>query len=197
MDEHLAQSDEEVAVLVQKGDKEQFALLMSRYEEKLFRYGRRFLSRPEHIEDIVQDVFMNTYKNIQSFDSTQKFSSWIYRIAHNAFVNELKRNSRNPLSFFDFDLDTLTSHPALNTGHEDPTILEAEQKEMKIMVDRGLEKLPSKYKEIIILHYLEDLSYKEISEILQIPIGTVGIRLKRAKDGLKDAYKKLHLTYEQ
>ncbi len=83
-------SDEELARAVQKGDKERFGVLMERYEKKLFRYGRRFLSQKENVEDAVQEVFIKTYQAIQSFDPEQRFSPWIYRIAHNMFVNALK-----------------------------------------------------------------------------------------------------------
>lgn len=186
-------TDEQVALLIQQGDKEKFSLLMKRYETKIFRYGRKFLSNKENIEDIVQDVFMNTFQNIQSFDPSMRFSSWIYRIAHNAFVNSLKKNSRNPLTLFDFDFDTLLGHPI----HENPILMEQEQKEMKQMVDVGLHELPSKYKEVIILYYLEEFSYKEISDILKIPMSTVGVRIKRGKDALKAVYEKLHIHYEQ
>ncbi len=82
-------SDEQLAVLVQNGDKEKFGVLMERYQGKLFRYGKKFLSNEDNIEDVVQDVFIKTYQNIQSFDSTQRFSPWIYRIAHNTYVNAL------------------------------------------------------------------------------------------------------------
>ncbi|MCK9344896.1 MAG: RNA polymerase sigma factor [Candidatus Pacebacteria bacterium] len=183
-------TDEEIVLLVQRGDTEQFGELVERYEEKLLRYGRKFLSRREDIQDIVQDIFISTYQNIQNFDTLQRFSPWIYRIAHNAFVNRLKKNSYNPLILVDFD--TLVSHPV----YEDPAPLEREQKEMRVMIDRGLEELAPKYREILILHYLEDMSYKEISDILQIPGGTVGIRLKRAKEALKKVYETMNLHHE-
>ena len=89
MEEMKNTTDEELALLVQKGDKEKFGLLMKRYDPKLSRYGRKFLSRKENIDDIVQDIFISTFQNIQGFDVSLKFSSWIYRIAHNAFVNAL------------------------------------------------------------------------------------------------------------
>lgn len=183
-------TDEALVALVQAGDANQFGVLVGRYEDKLMRYGRKFLSRHEDIQDIVQDVFMSAYQNIQNFDTAQRFSPWIYRIAHNAFVNRLKKNSYNPLILIDFD--TMISHPA----YEDPAPLEREQKEMRVMIDKGLDALQPKYREVIILHFLEEMSYKEISDILQIPSGTVGIRLKRAKDALKKIYEKTNTTYE-
>jgi len=188
---HADLTDEQLAILVQQGDKEKFGLLMARYESKLFRYGRKFLSNQDNIEDVVQEVFIKTYQNMKSFDAAQRFSPWIYRIAHNTFVNALRKTSRGPLYFFDFD--TIISHPI----YEDPAVFEREQVEMKKMIDRGLEKLSSNYREILILYYLEEQSYKEIADILHVPIGTVGIRLKRAKDALKKVYQKLGLTHEQ
>jgi RNA polymerase sigma-70 factor (ECF subfamily) len=184
-------NDEELVALVKQGDKEKFGILMERYEAKLFRYARRFLSNQDHIEDVVQEAFVRAYENVQSFDTDQKFSPWIYRIAHNVFVNALKKKSRSPLIFFDFD--TLISHPI----YEDPSMLERELKEVRAMLDKGLDSLNPNQKEIIILHFLEDLSYKEIAEVLHVPIGTVGVRLKRAKDALRKEYEKLDTHNEQ
>lgn len=183
-------SDEELVVLVQHGDKEHFGELMDRYEKKLLRYGRKFLSNRDDIEDVVQDVFIKAYQSLQSFDVSLKFSSWIYRIAHNTFVNALRKKSRTPLLQF-LDFDTLIAHPV----YEDPTNFEKEQKEIKIMLEKGLEELSPHYKEILILYFLEELSYKEIADVLRIPIGTVGIRIKRAKESLKKVYETLGLHY--
>ena len=180
-------TDEELAALVQKGEKESFGLLVERFESKLLRYGSKFLARTEDVEDIVQDVFINAYRNIQSFNTSQKFSPWIYRIAHNAFVNALKKNSKNPLLLFDFD--TFVSHVA----YEDPVVAEREQKEMKKMIDNGMDKLPAKSREILTLYYLDEMSYKEIADILEVPTGTVGIRLSRAKNSLREIYKKMNI----
>ena len=184
------QSDEQVAERVQQGDAEIFGVLVERYEPKLLRYGRKFLSTHEDIEDIVQDIFLSAYQNMQSFDASQRFSPWIYRIAHNAFVNGLRKKSRNPLVFIDFD--TLVSHPV----YEDPADAERDQREMKVMIDKGLEKIPDKYREVLILFYLEEVPYKEIAEILQVPQNTVGVRLRRGKEALKKIYVDMNMTYE-
>ena len=94
LDEEL--SDEQIAQRVKDGDNEAFGLFVERYEKKLTRYGGKFLSRTEDIQDVVQDVFIKAYQNMQSFDASLRFSPWIYRIAHNTFVNELRKNSRRP-----------------------------------------------------------------------------------------------------
>lgn len=180
-------SDEELAKKVQSGEDNYFGVLMERYQAKIFRYGRKFLSNEENIEDVVQDVFIKTYENIKSFDTAQRFSPWIYRIAHNTYINALKKHSRGPVYMFDFD--TLISHTVI----DNPIEKEQEQKEMKKIVDRGLSELEPKYREIVVLYYLEDLSYREIADVLQIPIGTVGIRIMRAKEMLREIYKKLDI----
>ena len=128
---------------------------------------------------------MKAYQNIQSFDTAQRFSPWIYRIAHNAFVNEMRKTARSPLHLFDFD--TLVSHPV----YEDYTEKEREDAETKKMVGACLNKLASKYREVIILHYYEELGYKEIADVLQIPAGTVGVRLRRARESMKKMYESL------
>jgi RNA polymerase sigma-70 factor (ECF subfamily) len=179
---HTALTDEEIAARVQGNEPELFGILMERYEPKLSRYGRKFLSNPDNIEDIVQDVFISAFQNIQSFDVSRRFSPWIYRIAHNAYVNALKKNSRMPVTLFDFD--ALVSH----TVYEDPTELEREQKEIKEMIEASLENVSPKYKEVLLLRYYEDMDYKAIADVLEVPIGTVSIRLKRAREALKKAW---------
>jgi RNA polymerase sigma-70 factor, ECF subfamily len=172
-------SDEHIAERVQKGDSAAFGELVSRYEEKLFRYGRRFLARGEDIEDVVQDVFLKAYVNIQSYNATYRFSPWMYRIAHNTFVNVLRKNAHRSFTFIDFD----TFVSPLSWSEEKET--ESELRELRAALEEGLSKIDSKYREVLILHYFEELSYDEIAEILQIPKGTVGVRLRRGREALR------------
>ena len=175
-------TDEEIIKLVQQGKVEPFELIVKRYQNKLIRYGRKFLNKREDIEEIVQEIFIKVYVNIKSFNTSKKFSSWIYRIAHNEFVNNLKK--KRPLYFFDLDvfIPNLISKENLEE--------DVNKKEICEMINKYLEKLGLKYKEVLILYYFEDLSYKEISDILHVPISTVGVRIKRAKKIIKDLYGK-------
>lgn len=175
-------SDEEIVGSVQAGDAEQFGELISRYEAKLKRYARKFLARQEDIDDLVQDVFIKTYTNILSFNREQKFSPWIYRIAHNTFVNELKRKERSGFGLFDADT-ILPFVPAKETADAETLVAE-----IVSQMDGLVEQLTVKYREVIVLHYFESLSYQEISEVLKIPVTTVGVRMTRARAKLKDFY---------
>jgi len=184
MKQKLEQSDEEITVLVQGGDVDLFGILIQRYKEKMMRYARKFLSDSEDISDIIQEVFIKAYTNIQSFDTKRKFSSWLYRIAHNEFVNALKKKKKNNLSLF--DLDTFLPH-----GLQDNSFTQnIDHQDTKKIIDKCLSRLDPKYREPIILYYLEGLPYKEIAEVMRIPISTVGIRIKRAKEIMKSIFKK-------
>jgi RNA polymerase sigma-70 factor (ECF subfamily) len=190
MEQKPRQSDEEIAALIQAGNINLFGVLILRYKEKIRRYARKFLSNNEDVNDVLQDIFIKTYTNIQDFDTKRKFSSWLYRIAHNELVNKLKKKKRRILPLF--DLDTFLPYSL----HNDTLRQNINRRDMKKMIDKCLDKLEPKYREPIILYYLEELSYKEIADIVQIPISTVGIRIKRAKAIMKSILKKLEYSYE-
>jgi RNA polymerase sigma-70 factor (ECF subfamily) len=173
-------TDEDIAMAVQNGDVESFALLVDRYDAKLSRYARKFLFGTEDVKDLVQDVFVKAYVNIKSFDARQRFSPWVYRIAHNEFLNALKKKEKSPLLVFDFDLIFPHLVAVEKADHD------ANTREIREMLDHSLDKLDVKYREPLILYYFEELSYQEIADILRIPVATVGVRLKRGRDMLKD-----------
>ena len=178
------QTDEELARKVQTGDSLSFGVLMQRYEARLIRYGRRYLARNEDIEDVSQNVFLKTYENIQSYDVSYRFSPWIYRIAHNAFVNVLRKQKHRTFEFFDFD--TLVSPLSFTQPKE----TEAESSKLQTVIEEHLSELSPKYREVIVLHYFEELSYEEIADVLHIPLGTVGVRLSRARTLLRQTLSK-------
>lgn len=172
----MSETDEELALLVQQGKTERFGDLVERYEAKLLRYARKFLLDPDDAQDIVQDIFIKAYENLQSFDASRRFSPWIYRIAHNEFVNALKKRESRRTTFA-IDFDTLFPHlQAPDTS--DSVALERDSRET---IEKYLDKLDAKYREPLILYYLESMDYREIADILRIPVSTVGVRLARAR----------------
>jgi len=182
-------TDEQIVSLVQKGEVEPFGLLLQRYEAKIKRYAKKFLFNYDDIEDLVQEIFLKTYTNIQSFDPDRKFSSWLYRIAHNEFINAIKKRGREPLTFFDADI--LFPHPVA----KEKTDTEIIQNDLRQMIDTCMDKLKTKYREPLILYYFEELSYKEIADVLHIPVATVGIRIKRGKKSMKEILNQLDPHY--
>jgi len=191
MSQQVNLTDEEIAQLVQKGEVEPFGILVERYEAKIKRYAHKFLFNYDEADDVVQEVLIKAYTNIQSFDPQKRFSPWLYRIAHNEFINAIKKQGREPLPFF--DPDVLFPHPLAKQQTDDET----NANDLREMLDKCLNKLKSKYREPLVLCYYEELSYKEIADILHIPQSTVGIRLKRGKQMIKNMITKLESQYER
>jgi len=186
----LELTDEELVADVQLGKIEQFGLLVERYESKMLRYARRFIFGFEDAEDLVQEVFLKAYVNIQGFNTRRRFSPWLYRIAHNEFINAIKKRRHAPLLFF--DPDAIFPHP-ISSDRPDKRFNE---QELKTVLEECLGELDPKYREPLVLYFFEDLDYQQIGDIMELPISTVGVRLKRGKDILRQIYKKLHPTYE-
>lgn len=172
-------TDEEISRKVQAGEVHAFGVLIERYEEKLKRYARRFLFDAEEAKDLVQEVFIKAYMNIKSFDATRRFSPWLYRVAHNEFVNAGKKKARAPVSPVDFDL-LFPAPVAVETADSELT-----NHEIRQLLDQCLQKIDTKYREPLVLYYFEDLDYRAISDVMQIPVATVGVRLSRGKEMLK------------
>jgi len=174
-------SDEDIVLLVIQGDKDIFGELVDRYEAKLTRYVKRFTQQPDDVLDLMQVVFIKAYTNLQSFDTTRSFNSWIYRIAHNESVTHLKKKGNQKVSFIDFD--TFLPHPFARETADDKAL----SQELKDILETSLATITPKYREVLVLYYYEELSYQEIADVLHIPIATVGVRIKRGKESLQKA----------
>ena len=163
-------TDEKVVEFARTKEKEAYSEIIDRYQEKLLRYATYILNDDEKAIDVVQESFIKAYVNLNSFNKNMKFSSWIYRIVHNESINLIKKykNEVPILPNIDFDSQIDVEE-------------EYEKKELVKMVGKCLNEIPILYKEPLSLYFLEEKSYNEISDILRIPIGTVGTRINRAK----------------
>lgn len=172
--------DEEVVRMICEGNDDAFGLLVERYRPKLERYAKRFLFDVEDTKDLLQEVFIRVYRNIRSFDLSRRFSPWIYRIAHNEFVNALKRKERSPFAFI--DPDTIFPFVVAPETADRASL----DRELRDSLDRHLGVLDAKYREPLVLYFFEELDYKEIAEVLKVPVSTVGVRIARGKAMLRD-----------
>ncbi|MFA6437136.1 MAG: sigma-70 family RNA polymerase sigma factor [Candidatus Paceibacterota bacterium] len=167
-------SDEKLVELVRTKDQELYAEIVKRYQDRLLRYVLYLIKNRQKAEDAVQNTFIKAFINLMGFSTKQKFSSWIYRIAHNEAINIIKKHRKEIL----LDKDGWDHHQLLEDRH---IYKQVSDKETKEQIKRYLSLLPLKYREPITLFYLEEKSYKEISDILRISIGGVGARINRAK----------------
>lgn len=163
-------TDEEVVEYTKTKDKQAYAEIIRRFQDKLMRYATHILNDHDKASDVVQESFIKAYTNLNSFDTKKKFSSWIYRIVHNEAINLIKKYKKELPLFNDIDFDS-----GINI-EKDYT-----KKEIIEMVRSCINEMPVLYKEPLSLFFLEDKSYNEISDILRIPTGTVGTRINRAK----------------
>ncbi|MFA6973476.1 MAG: sigma-70 family RNA polymerase sigma factor [Parcubacteria group bacterium] len=187
--EDQALGDNELILLVREKNAERYAEIIERYQGKLFAYLYRLIGNRDEAEDLLQDVFIKAYKNLYSYDVSRKFSSWIYRIAHNEAVNYIKRKSlKRFISWEDISStkDKLVSQ-STEDGADDAWIRKESIKE----VDDAIKRLPIKYKQVLLLRYFSDKSYEEIGEILGKPVNTVGTLINRAKKNLAEVMEKL------
>ena len=173
-------TDEEMVGLILE-NQDYFACLIKRYEKKLFAYLKRLTSqREEDLEDMLQEIFIKVYLNLNDFDTSLKFSSWIYRIAHNHAISAYRKTKARPETIDDEDEQII-----LSIADEFDIKREIDNEILGKRINAALDSLDIKYREVIILKYFEEKDYVEICDILKKPMGTVATLLSRAKSGLK------------
>lgn len=177
-----ALSDEEI-VRQTLADKEAFALLIERYEAKLGRYLERLgLAVPEDREDVLQNAFIKAYRNLNSFDPELSFSSWMYRIAHNEAMSFFRARRARPQVILTEEGEVLLTE--LKDDSADASSL-AELRLSREELEKALATLDPRYRDVLTLRFFEDRSYAEMSDILEVPVGTVSTLIHRAKRALK------------
>jgi len=172
-------TDEELVKIIRTSDQEQYSVIVKKYQDKLFRYANNIVNDESRATDIVQQTFIKAFINLNGFDTKKSFSSWIYRIVHNEAMNLIKKYKKEVSLLPDFDIPS-------NDNVED----EYNKEETATEVKKCLKEIPLSYSEPLSLYYLEDKSYEEISDILRLPVSTVGTRINRAKTQLKKICKK-------
>ena len=162
------------------GESDLFAQIVDEYHRQILVYCLKMLNfHQEDAEDVAMLVFTKVYLNLASYNSKQKFSSWIYRIAHNETVNFIKKNSRQ------WTMELTDFLPVFSQPKEDYFNSQ--------ILDKVLNNLKSNDKEILILFYLQELSLQEIGDVLKLTENSVAQRLRRARNRAKDEAKKLNL----
>ena len=183
--ECINKTDEQIVVLTLK-NQDYYLCLMKRYEIKLLNYILKIsnISR-EEAEDILQEVFVKAYQNLNDFDLNFKFSNWIYSIAHNTTISVFRKKNVRPqtVSWEDKDLDNILKS---TLDVEDASL----QKQTYKHILKIINQLPLKFKDVLILKFMEGKDYREISDILHKPMGTIATLINRAKKSLKQELEK-------
>lgn len=181
----MDQKEKRLIKKVKKGDQQAFAELVDRYKNGVFAICFRMVGNTQEAEDLSQEAFIRAYNHIDQYDHERKFSTWLFRIATNLSIDFLRRRKTS------VSLDAVvpgTEGLSLNTILPDNGELPDEQmvrRENEEMVQSEIKKLPEKYRSAVVLKYIEDLSLKEISDIMDIPVGTVKTRIHRGREMLR------------
>jgi RNA polymerase sigma-70 factor, ECF subfamily len=181
-----------LAKLSRGGDRRAFAELVDLYKDKIYHLGYRMLNQRQESEDVVQETFLRVYTNLERYDENQKFSTWIYRIATNLCIDRLRK--RKPSFSLDAELSDGegTDWHAMLASDEASPEAEIILSETQQNIRDAIETLPNKYKSVVVLRYLHDMSLQEISDILEMPVTTVKTRVHRGREFLR---KKLEPEY--
>lgn len=185
------ENDQQLVQRVQKGDKSAFDLLVLKYQHRVLKLVGRFVSDAAEAEDVAQEAFIKAYRALPAFRGDSAFYTWLYRIAINTAKNALVSNRRRPVDF-DLDLqdpDQYERHARLKEADTPEGVLLTD--EIREVVEHALEQLPEDLRTAIVLRELEGLSYEEIAEAMDCPVGTVRSRIFRAREAIDKRLKPL------
>lgn len=172
--------DEQLVVLCLQGKREAFEELVNRYQRQIFSLAFRLTNNYEDAGDLTQEVFLHLFKVLDKFDGERKFFSWMYRIATNVCYNALKKKPKESYSL-DNVIDFVSPVPDRNSQPEDYF----EAKEVQEMVHKAIAELPENFRVPMVLRYLQDMSYQQISETMELPVSTIETRLYRGRQMLQ------------
>ena len=176
-------ADADLVARALTGREECFEELVRRYQRPIAAYVYRLVGNYESALDLTQDVFIKIYNSLERYRPEYKFSTWIYKIAHNASVDHLRRNAVRAQSIVgqcdgeEFEIPLESPRPTPEQ--------ESERAERRGEIESLIHQLPAIYRELLVLRHAHDMSYDEIAEVTALPLGTVKNRLFRARETLR------------
>jgi RNA polymerase sigma-70 factor (ECF subfamily) len=177
-------SDSQLVKRVQKGDKRAFDLLVLKYQHKIAAVVSRYINDHSEVQDVVQEAFIKAYRALGNFRGESAFYTWMYRIAINTAKNHLVSRSRRPPSI-DVDLDDAEYYSGADLLRDNDTPEnQLFRDQLEAAVNRAIRALPEDLRSAVTLREMEGLSYEEIAEVMDCPVGTVRSRIFRAREAI-------------
>lgn len=175
----MSTDDRALVTKAQRGDQRAFSTLVARHQRYVYNLAYRVLQDPDEAQELAQEAFLRAWEGLGGFRGTAKFTTWLYRIVTNLCYNRLPGLRRQ---LAECAVDSV-DEPALPASQDPRAIVEAGER--RAALHRQVAELPAKYRLVISLFYLQGLSYREIAQVLDQPIGTVKTHLFRARERLK------------
>jgi len=190
-------SDEELLKLFRAGNASAFDALVHRYEGELFGYLNRYLRNRELAEDTFQTTFMTVYQKAETFEEGKRFKPWLYAIATNQAIDASRKRKRRQTISLENEWDSGESsakagslRDVLESNNEKPDS-SAIMDEKKVQVRQAIDTLPENLRQVLLLAYFHEFKYQEISEVLEIPLGTVKSRLHAALEKFQQSWERM------
>ena len=181
-------TDEELVRTVLAGDRERFAGLVERYQARLVNYLYRLVRNTDDAHDLAQEVFVRVYQALDRFDPQYRFSTWLFRVAQNAAIDQIRRRRFRSVPIGTSEDARGEGTRELDVEDGGPSALdELTGRERDAEVRRAIDGLPWEYRELIVMRHYGELAYDEIAEAKGMPLGTVKNKLFRARQLLKSA----------
>lgn len=184
-------NDAKLVEAFRSGDMNAFNALVERWQERIHRFAYRYFSSHDDAMEITQKTFIRAYRKLDSLEDTNKFSSWLYRIANNLCLDELKRAGRRRSS----SMDALNEPRIAKSITENPD-RPIQQKELGSLLQQALNQLPAEQRIVVIMKEYEGLKFREIAEILEEPENTVKSRMYYGLTSLRNIFEKWNIEME-
>ncbi len=166
------------------GSEEAYRLLLRRYQRPILGLLCRMVRDPALAEDLAQEVFVKAFRALDSFDRSRKFSSWLFKIAHNTAIDQLRRRELDTLPLETPDPDSADLLALLPDDRAEDPVAAAERRQLATAIEHGIEQLRPSYREVLLLRFEQGLAYEEIADVTGLPLGTVKTHLFRARKAL-------------
>src|SRR5205085_5352548 len=179
--QYAEQDDIQFVAASRNGDQDAFAMLVQRHQRRVFNLVFRMLQNYEEASEITQETFLAAWQGLPSFRGDARFSTWLYRIAYNCALKQLEQRKRDQA----LQVIVQAEQMVANIGQEQRIDAELEAHARQAVVREHLSGLPAKYRIVLVLRHLQEMTYEEMAEILAMPIGTIKTHLFRARNLLK------------
>lgn len=186
-----SENDQELVKMALAGDQKAYKALFEMHRQSIFHIALKIVRNSEEAKDLVQETFIKAFGSLKTYNSTYRFSTWLYKIAANCSIDSIRKRKIDALSL-DKPISTKEGDVQMEvadyTYHPERDLF---AKRKSFGIEEAIEELPDKYREVIILRHKEDKAYEEIARLLKVPVGTVKARIFRARELLKKKLKTL------
>jgi RNA polymerase sigma-70 factor, ECF subfamily len=179
---YTEQDEAHLVAASKRGDQDAFAQLVQYHQRRVFNLVFRMVQQYEEANEVTQETFLAAWQGLPAFRGDARFSTWLYRIAYNCALKQLEHRKRDRA----IQLGVEAEQVLVNANHEQRIDAELEARDRQTLVHEHLASLPAKYRIVLTLRHLQDMTYEEMAEILTMPIGTIKTHLFRARNLLKE-----------